>query len=357
MSDHSTLVGLDGARDDVGFKYELLDNDEARIGWLDGVNGGSLDYNAHSRIRAGGSIDITGAEVIDWHSTRIRPWAFVDDHEWPLGIFIPAAPADAWNDGRWSGAIELLGKLTVLETDEIPAAVSYPAGTVVTTAVREQIIAAGQTADAITDSTATLSSAMTWDAGTSRLTIINQLLTTINYWALGADGYGRFTADPYVRPAARPTRYPLLDGANSIYVDEFTRDRDLYKIPNRVLMIGTGSADTEALVGVAENTDPTSQTSIPYRGFVKTETNTGIDAVDLATAHELARRRLINASSVTASIPLTHAMIPLDLNDVVQLRRVPAGIDARHTVEGMSIDLGGDGLELMESTLREVRDL
>lgn len=357
MSDSPALVGLDGHREDVGISYELLDVDEQRLGWISGVTGGSLDYSAASRIKFGGSIDMVDVDDIDWLEARLRVWTHVDDIEWPLGLYVPSVPKDAWSEGEKSWTVELLGKLTTLDTDEVPAPVAYPAGTNGIEAVREQIEAAGQIGVAITDSDKTLNDAMVWAAGTPRLTIINDILHAIGYWALSTDRLGRFVAEPYIRPAARPERYPLLDGVSSIYVDEFEHEQDIYSIPNRYVLIGAGSGGTEALIGSWENNNLDSRFSIPRRGYVKTTTETGIEAADQATIDAMARQRLIDASSVTASIPLTHALIPLDLNDVVRLRRVPAGIDARHTVQAMTIDLSENGLGLMQSTLREVQDL
>jgi hypothetical protein len=355
VSDAPNLVGLDRARDDAGFRFELLDVDERPLGWLTGVEGGTLDFNANSRVKAGGSIEVKDVDGVDWTIARVRPWAHVDDIEWPLGVFLAAAPQDAWSGGRWGGSVELLGKLATLDTDYVPAAVAYPAGTVVTEAVREQIGLAGQTGYAVTASPQTLATAMVWDAGTSRLTIINELLAAIGYWSLTADGMGRFIAAPYTRPSDRPVRYPLLDSPSSIYADEFGRDRDFYKVPNRYVVISQGSGDTEALVGVAENTNPDSPFSIPTRGYVKAEVETGVDATDQAAIDAIAQQRLIDAMSVTTALTIQHAVIPLDPNDVVRLRRVPAGVDGRYTAQTITIPL--NGLELATTTIREVPTL
>jgi hypothetical protein len=51
-----------------------------------------------------------------------------------------------------------------------------------------------------------------------------------------------------------------------------------------------------------------------------------------------------------------HALVPdLTLNNAVRLRRVPAGVDARHVVTKMAIAL--DPTALVKTTLVEVVDL
>lgn len=337
------------------FRYELLTVGEAPLGDIDGVTGGTIELAADSPIKAGGKLELDDVDGIDWLQARIRPWAIVNDQTWPLGLFIPTAPAFKWGAGRRSYTMELLGKNTTLDQDRVKESVSYPAGTVVTTAVAEQIAAAGQVGAAITASTKTLPAGLMWPADTPRLTIINDLLGVINYWSLWTDGYGRFRADPYVEPAARPIRYNLLDGEQSIYRDEFERAQDSFGIPNRVNVSGIGTLDTAAPIATWENTDPNSPWSQPRRGYWITDTVTGVEAADYPTLQAIARRRGIEKSSATATIPVQHALVPIDMNDVWRFRRVPAGIDARHTVQSSTISL--NAMELATTTLREVQDL
>src|SRR5690606_30012693 len=124
-----------------------------------------------------------------------------------------------------------------------------------------------------------LTSPMVWEAGTSKLRIVNDLLAAIDYNSLWVDGQGNFRATPYVRPAARSITYSILndesgaalvrelaDGQESIYLDEWSRDRDVYGVPNKVVAVATGTGDEEPLVGVATNEDPASPFSEPSRG-------------------------------------------------------------------------------------------
>src|SRR5690606_23496078 len=101
------------------------------------------------------------------------------------------------------------------------------------------------------DSTETLTSGMVWPAGTSKLRIINDLLSAINYFSLRCDGHGRYVAAPYLAPASRPVVRRFVPAPDAIHLPEFTRDRDLAGIPNKVVLVSSGSGDDEALVGVA----------------------------------------------------------------------------------------------------------
>lgn len=367
MPSETERAMLEGPRDNTTFRYELLTTDEEALGYIDGVRGGSLTRSAATAVRESGTLDIDDVDGIDWLSARVRIWISVTGApsrlaepvtvEWPLGVFVPAAPVERWQDGYRSLTVELLGKLAALDQDRVSSSVSLPAGTVVTDAVTAQITAAGQPGAAVTPSPETLRSPMVWEPRTSRLRIINDLLEAVNYASLRSDGWGRLVAAPYVRPAARPEVYRLHDGVSAIYEDDFQREQDLYTVPNRFVAVGVSSAEEAPLVGMWENTDPNSPTSIPRRGYVIEDGEDGVEATSVQTLTEYARRRLISLSSPAASITVTHAPIPLDLLDVVSFRREPAGIAGLYTVQAQTLDLDVDGLADWSVTLREVVDV
>lgn len=346
----STLTG----HREPHYRFELLTPTGAPAGTLDGVQGGTLDYNANTAVKAGGKIEVVTAAAINWNRLRIRPWYVLDDTtEWPLGVFIPVAPQRRQTATATTEPVELLGKLTALDQSFTTTTLAYGPGTVVTDAVRDQVAAAGQTGLAITASSKTLLTAMVWPAGTSRLQIINELLASINYWSMWADGWGNLRADPYQLPSERPVRYEFLDAPDSIgYSPDLTVDTDMFAIPNRVIVLGAGSAGSAALVGTWDNTDPASPYSQPSRGYQVTRRVTGSTAVDQTIIDAEARRIGVEASMVASTVQIRHAPVPLDLNDVIRLRNTQAGIDTKHTVQAASISL--DATALATATLREV---
>lgn len=336
------------------FRFDLLDQDDQVLGTIDGVTGGSLTWSAGSAVKVGGQIDVTDVDGIDWLTARVQIWRRVGDVEWSRGIYIPSAPQERWRMGRRSWQVDLLGKLSLVEKDEIPGWLTIPAGVNIVDTVLDLLGNAGHTRTRIPATSSELRTSLTYEAGTKLLTIINELLGAAGYWGLTADPDGAFASDPYVRPASRPIRYTLTD-TNGIYLDDFTRDRDVYSIPNRVVLVSQSTAEDPPLVGVAENTDPDNPFSIPARGQVIVHQETGLEVADQSVIDELARKKLIERSSVTASLSIQHAPLPLDLNDAVEFRRTAAGIDQAHTVQGITEPL--DHLALMTTTLREVVDL
>jgi hypothetical protein len=210
-----------------------------------------------------------------------------------------------------------------------------------------------------------------WEAGTSKLRIVNDLLDALNYNALFVDGVGNFQATKYVAPADRSVRYSMLnddsgarmvrelsDGQESIYLPEWKRDRDTYKVPNRVIAVAAGGGDAEPLSGTVTNEDSTSPFSFPSRGRWVTRVLDGVDVPDLSEAatvtflEDKARQTLIAASAVQAAVTVTCLPIPIELLDALVFASTPAGINARHVVRGVSLGLSFAGV--MELELQEV---
>jgi hypothetical protein len=340
------------------FYLETLDANDSPLARLDGVTGGKLDWVSNAMIKGGGDLTVVDVDQpIDWLTARIRPVMLIEGlPPQPLGVFVAAEAPDSFGNGR-SWAVKLLAKETILDQDQVAETYALAAGTVTTTAIIALITSSGITNYAVTPSAKTLDGDMVWSPGTSKLRIINDLLETINYFSLYSNPVGQMVAEPYVVPAQRPIIYEFIDGPGSIFLPDFTRDVDIWGIPNRVILIGTGDGTTEALVSApADNTNPASPYSIANRGRVISHTETGIEASDQTSLDNLARSRLIQLTTPTDGIPISHAPVPgLAVNQAVHFRRVPAGIDDRRVISKTSITL--DGTALAVSTLTQVVDL
>lgn len=334
------------------WRVDLLTEDDVPVGKVDGALGGEVEQNVNAVISGGGSVQVRDVgQDIDWLRARLQLWWTVGDQEWPLGVFLPSAPVARHDATGRAWDVELLDKLVVLDQDKIDGSYSLPAGTVVTSAVQEIIASAGETRTAITASAETLTAGMVWEAGTTKLRVVNDLLAAINYFALRCDGYGRYVAAPYQAPRNRTPAWDFAEGTRAVHLPAFTRDEDLAKVPNRVVLVSSGGSADPSLVAVASNTDPASRFSFAARGgrwIVHTET--GVEATSQAVLDALAVRRLTELTSATATIELEHAFLPLDLNDAVGFRT--GGVDAVGVIQKKRIPLTVGGLT--RTTVREV---
>lgn len=361
---------LAGNRTDEEWVWELLDLNDGLIGMLDGVKGGSLNRNVNATIRTGGKMQWSGkgSDQPNWLTCRVRPRyrATLEDGsqiDWQMGVFIPATPGLTWTNDVASADVDLYDKLVVLTDDKVDATYALDAGVVVVQAIRDLIESAGETKHLITDDTETLLTPMTWEVGTTKLEIINDLLQSINYFSLYCDDAGYYRGEPYLPPADRGLAWEFFDDQNGIYAPGFGQDQDYFGIPNRVVLVGQGTEDTEALVGVYTNDDPTDPLSINEpdpaagvegRGRVVTITETGVDATSQSVIDGLAQRRWQDMSTLTSTLEIEHALIPLTFNDVVAFRREPADILVpRGTVQEMDITCSSGSL--VKTKIRQVK--
>lgn len=381
LSTEDVLYG-DRATD---YRWEVLahaDGVDHLVGVLDGVidTSANLSWSTYAAVKGGGQVqvaDLPAAQPgklriadLSLESVRLRPVCVIEGlPEIPLSVFLVSSAVEEWSETGRVWALELLDRATVPDQDKTEESFAVPAGAVILTAVQQVLASAGEHIDVDGSDTRTLAAPMVWSAGTSKLSIVNDLLAAAGYSSLWVDGVGLFQATLYVVPAARPITYEVLgiprelvDGERSIYEPSWVRDRDAYSVPNKVAAIqGATGTDAEALVGLWTNEDPTSPFSYQARGRWITHVLENVDVPDgdeaatVAFLEEKARQSLIAASSVQATVQVRHLPVPLRVSDVVRFASVPAGIDARHVVTRLELD--AHPLGLMRTHLQEVVDL
>jgi len=345
---------------------------EALIGAVP-VAAGSVAWESWSAIKGGGSIEVVDiGQSIDWLNVRVRPMARIESVQSsdaitvPLGVFIPAAPVETWTAQGRTWKVELLDKNSILDQDIATSAVSGRAityalakGTNVLATVKAIIAGVGESSPAIGTSTTVLGSPMSWDMGTTRLRIINDLLDAGGYCSLWCDGWGNYRTAPYVEQKNRVPIYttinPFVVGPTSVMSPDWLLDRDIYGVPNRMVVVGEGDgrAGGEALTVVVENTDPASPFSYQARGRWITVVDTGVAAVNEAALLGYAKRRMTNLTATSSNITLKHLFLPeLLVESVVRYKNGRAGADMLCVVRKTTVAF--DSLGLAVSEIREV---
>lgn len=377
----------------TSYRWEVLTHNtttgvDTLAGYLDGVvePSAALSWSLYNAVKGTGSLkvnDLAQAKAgtlrigdVALAAARLRPVLVIEGlPEIPLGVYLFSAAPEEWSGAGRVYGLELLDRNTVLDQDLVEVSYTVAAGTVILSAVATVILSAGESITVDATNTAALGSAMVWPAGTSKLQIVNDLLGAMNYNSLWVDGVGNYRATPYLVPASRSIAYELLnglsrelvDGDASIYSEAWSRDRDLFKVPNKVIAVQSGTGDDEPLTGTATNTttlvtSPTYPFSYAARGnrWISKVID-GVEVPDGTTPQKQAyldakaRASLIASSSVQAAVTVKHLPLPVRVSDVLRFANAPAGIDARHVLT--AIDLEAHPLGLMTSTLQEVIDL
>lgn len=367
----------------TSYRWEVLSHSngvDQLVGILDGVSDGALTWVQNAAVKGGGKVEVVDLDAaaagmmrvgeLALEFVRLRPVCVIQGlPENPLGVFLVSAAAEQWqNTGRvWN--LQLLDKCTVPSQDLVDQSYAVPAGGLILQTVKSILASCGEFIAINESSTLATSSGMVWEAGTSKLKIINDLLDVAGYNALWMDGYGNFMVTPRVLPADRSVTYEVLgvprelrDGERGIYEPEWTRDRDSFEVPNKVIAVqAAGGEDTAALVGQWTNEDPLSPYSYTARGRWVTyvlsdvETPEGDDAATIAFLQQRARATLIQMSAVQAQVKVSHLPIPVRVSDVLRFAHTKAGVDAKHVITRIQLDTSPLGM--MSTNLQEVISL
>lgn len=367
----------------TSYRWEVLEHSngiDKLVGTLDGVADGSLTWVQNAAVKGSGNIEVIALDAaqpgmlrisdLSLESVRLRPVCTIQGlPENPLGVFLVAAATEDWQSTGRVWSLELLDRTTVPSQDFMEESYAVAAGTPILKRVQQILASSGEYMAIDESNSVATSTGMTWEAGTSKLKIINDLLDVAGYNSLWMDGYGDLQATPRVLPANRSLTYDLLgiprelqDGQTSIYSPDWTRDRDSFEVPNKVIAIqAAGGEDEAALVGTWTNTDPASPYSYPSRGrwiphvLDSVETPEGTAAQTLEFLRNRARATLVQMSAVQAEIKITHLPIPIRVSDVLRFVNSKAQVDGRYVVTRIKLDT--TSLGLMSSTLQEVISL
>lgn len=370
----------------TSYRWEILTHSagaDRLVGFLDGVVDGSatLSWSLYAAVKGSGNLKVTDIvtpqpgfmtiQQVSLTSARLRPVLIIEGlPEIPLGVFLISAAPEDWSDTGRILNLELLDRATVLDQDLMDVSYTVDTATPILSAVAAVVALAGESMNVDATVTTLLSAPMVWPAGTSKLQIVNDLLGALNYNSLWVDGVGIFQATPYVVPANRSLFYEILngvtrdlvDGATAIYSQQWSRDKDLFNVPNKVIAVQAATGTAAALIGTYTNTDPLSPFSYPSRGnrwvtkvLADVATPNGVDAVVIAFLQAKAQASLIASSAVQAMVDVKHLPVPIRVSDVMRFGNVPAGIDARHTVTSISLD--ANPLGLMTTKLQVVLQL
>lgn len=318
-------------------------------GPLRSFKGGTLEQNNDRAVRGGGSVDMTWEQDdepdINWGSDRFAIKYTVNGVTWPMGVFLISTPAHDYNDddNTVTTTVTIMDKLSVLVQDVIDGSYSVAADELVTDVIKTIILGTGETAIAVTDSAKTVRSpGLAWEAGTSKLNIVNDLLSHIGYEDLWCDGSGYYRAGPYIDPAERPVVYNFAHGAESLHVAQWNRENDWFEIPNKIVLVSQADEETPALISILTNTNPDSPYSYPSRGRWIVHTETDVSVSDQASLNQLAKMRMGQLSSKVSNLTVQHAMLNLNLNDRIKFTARNHTADA--WIRAWSVSMTPDGL-------------
>lgn len=355
-------AALESSGRTLTFGYEWLDGRNAHLGTLPNVvPGGSVSNSALASVKRTLAVTVLGAldPGFDYTSHRIRPWVglLMPDGgyaRFTQGVFLIDAPTTKYNAGVVT--LDCVGhdQGQVLTDDTVTARYLITAGTPYTDAIAALMTALP--AVSITPSDLVLPVDRLWDAGTTKLAVVNDLCDALNYGSLWFDGDGVGQVQPYTSPDSAPAGYAYTDvGDRSLFVPDVSSTVDMSGVPNYIVFT-VSQPGRPVLTSVYSNTDVNSPVSIPNRGRRIVRSDATIDVATKVELDALVRRAAVNAANVYRSVTWSSPVMPIHENrDVLEITHQGLGLAGRFTETDWKLDLKAGGL--MTHTVRQVVNL
>jgi hypothetical protein len=207
--------------------------------------------------------------MIDWYKHRIRPVLIDDGAEKFLGTFIPQLVEDQMSKTTLKN-VEAYDLSILAKNDCITERLGLKSGALYLTVIENLLISCGITKVLADSSMAALQSDRDdWDIGTSKLTIINQLLSEMSFNNLYIDsnGYARLTR--YQTPSVSNIKHTYIKGKASLIEDGATLESNIFEIPNVWIATVSNPDLNQVFAASYINDNPLSKTSTVYRGYRK----------------------------------------------------------------------------------------
>lgn len=328
----------------IAFRYELLDNNNQFKKNLDNVISANVSNDAAAVIKRTARFSLYDDGSVNYLSDRIKPyarlWLTGGWVEWALGVFILSTPPRSTdNIGNIIRSVEAYDLLQTLIDDKVRDRYTINQGTNYIAAVKSLLDSAGLTTQNLTATNKTLPAARDWSPGTTKLQMINDLLTAINYRGLYMDEDGVAIAQPYVSPEFRASEYTYRDDEQSVIFPEMNQGLDLFNVPNCWVLV-VSESDRPPLVSTYINENPSSPTSTVNRGRTIVDYRENEEAADQQALDDKAQRLAFEASQIFEEVEFSTAIMPVHSQaDVFTLEYTKLGISAKYSETAWSFDL------------------
>lgn len=320
------------------------------VGALTMLKGGSITRNNDVRIletaecERVGPLDI-GADLVRVYMSSTWPDGTTADT--CLGTFLPVVPGRSVKAGYSTATVSMRGRLQELLDDGYGDPVVLAKGTNAVAAAADVCRQSGLTVVA-DSSDYVISRVRTYgigakqnnsEVGTTKLDMVNDLLSLAGFRAAKTDPYGRVLLRRYQPLSEKSPVWTFREGPSAKFEREMDEERDASEVANHVVVAYV--TDEQTIIGEAYDTDPASEFSTATVGRTITK---GYEFNELpgggqAQADAYARRLLAQNQSVIKKVSMRCAYSPVSVNDAVALDYASGGISGKFEVRVMNMSL------------------
>ncbi len=322
------------------WRFQLLTPDlSTEVPWPEnvGVTGGNLDWALGRAVKDGGKLTVQyppGVPGLDWTQLRIRiSWdmTYPQQIQHTLGTYIPASAETTYHNGTRIQPVSLHGMTSLLAQQRLLQTFSVEKGANIEATLKGLLV---DMPLGVQPLTGVMPAGKVWDAGTTLLEVVNDLLDGGGYFAAHSTPEGVLGCRPYDTPAQRPIKHTFnTDG----YSRGWKLKNDSWAVPNRlVAKQRTDHTETPGAAVVVDTTSPYAKDRIGY--FVDAEP-IEVQASNMAELRAAAIRRLRSIQGKTTTLDIDYGYIPITMHDVVRFINKPANIDELFSLVSYKINL------------------
>lgn len=303
----------------VGFKYNILNNEEVKIGEIDQVENATIEHGQFRKIKRSAIFKLKSKTIkdINYMQDRVQPVLkfFLANGtmlEFSLGIFLLDEPNKERSKNSIAVSLSGLDKLTILDESPITRPYIVKKNTNYIGAITKLLNESGITKINIKVSEKTLDRDVYFATGTKFLEAINQLLQEINYNTISADENGFLYSEPYKEPSERSVTKKYLANKTSIITPDLKIESGLAGRAN-VFIAEATNLDSEIQLprAIYKNNNILSPTSIQNRGReIAGDVYQFEDVSDFQTLENKLRRIAIENMTSYSHLVFGSALIP-----------------------------------------------
>lgn len=293
---------------------------------------------------------------VDWMSDEIRPEILLDGVTYGLGIFRPIKVQRIDDGTAESLSISANDRCWTVRDTRSESRVYFAAGTNYVAAAVSVLTGAGISVINAAATDATLDEDREWPIGTSRLDIVNELLTEINYGQLWFDGSGAAMIRPVRIPAAVNISHVLDETKiESLLLPGIQSETDVLSAANVFICVCSNADKDDVMTAVAENTNPQSPLSIARRGKRITKVIQINNISSQEALQAFANRQVSDSMMAGEVITAKTCLLPgFGVDDVTSIRYGDLMAICRESAWTMDLKVGGQMTHTLERTVMTI---
>lgn len=299
-------------------------------------------------------------EDIVWEEVKVIPYMRLQmpDGVWveyPLGEFFPSTPSRKLEDGQINRSIDLYDDSIKVLDWKFERPYKIPKNTPYDSAIAELLNIAGVTKQNIERIGQNTEVDIVYDGGTNFMDAINDLLKRVTYVPLFVDSNGYFTSFKYFKPTQKSPDFEFYDDEYSIIFDGVEEELDMFRVPNKFVLVHSNPSKNDVWRSVIKNTDPDSPTSIPRVGRIIVDYEEVSEVQSQQELQNMNEKRSFEKSQVYGRLMFSSALVPnFEVLDTISFGNTDLNISDKFLVVKYDMDLKVGGQ--MKFEVRKVVD-